>query len=68
MQNSNVPPDMHHQNQAERAICTFKDHFLAILPSVDSAFPPYLWDLILTQAELTLNLLHQATLNPRISA
>jgi hypothetical protein len=63
-----VPPDMHHQNWAERAIGSFKDHFLAILASVDSAFSPYLWDPLLPQAELTLNHLHQATLNPRISA
>ncbi len=63
-----VPPDMHHQNQAEHAICTFKDHFLAILAGIDSAFPPYLWDLLLPQAELTLNLLCRATLNPRICA
>jgi hypothetical protein len=48
-----VPLDMHHQNQSEHAICTFKDHFLAILASVNSAFPPYLWDLLLPQAELT---------------
>jgi hypothetical protein len=63
-----VPPDMHRRNWAERAIRTFKDHFLAILAGVDAAFPPYLWDLLLPQAELTLNLLRQATLNPRISA
>jgi hypothetical protein len=63
-----VPPDMHHCNWAERAICTFKDHFLAILAGVNVAFPPYLWDLLVPQAELTLNLLRQATLNPRISA
>jgi hypothetical protein len=63
-----VPPDMHCQNWAEHAICTFKDHFLAILAGVDSTFPLYLWDLLLPQAELTLNLLRQATLNPRISA
>ncbi len=37
-----VPLDMHQQNQAERAICTFKDHFLAILAGIDSAYPPYL--------------------------
>jgi hypothetical protein len=59
---------MHRRNWAERAIRTFKDHFLAILAGVDAAFPPYLWDLLLPQAELTLNLLRQATLNPRISA
>ncbi len=62
-----VPPDMHHQNQAEPANSTFKDHFLAILAGEDSAFPPYPWDLLLPQAKLTLNLLWQATLNPRIS-
>jgi hypothetical protein len=37
-----VPPDMHRLNWAECAICTFKDHFLATLANVDSAFPPYL--------------------------
>jgi hypothetical protein len=37
-----IPPDMHRHNWAEHAICTFKDHFLAILASVNSAFPPYL--------------------------
>jgi hypothetical protein len=52
-----VPPDMHRRNQVERPICTFKDHFLAILAGVDSAFPPYIWDLLLPQAELTLNVL-----------
>jgi hypothetical protein len=63
-----VPPNMHRCNQAERAICTFKNHFLAILAGIDAAFLPYLWDLLLPQAELDLNLLRQATLNPRISA
>ncbi len=49
-----VPPDMHCCNRVERTICTFKDHFLAILAGVDSAFPPYLWDHLLPQAKLTL--------------
>jgi hypothetical protein len=52
-----VPPEMHHCNRAERAIRTFKDHFLSILGGVDQSFPPYLWDLLLPQTELTLNLL-----------
>jgi hypothetical protein len=63
-----VPPDMHCWNQAERVIHTFKNHFLAILASIDAAFQPNLWDLLLPQAELTLNLLWQAMLNPWISA
>ncbi len=52
-----VPPEMHHCNRTERAIRTFKDHFLSILAGVDQSFPPYLWDLLLPQAEITLNLL-----------
>jgi hypothetical protein len=59
-----VPPDMHCRNQAERAIRTFKNHFLLILAGVNATFPPYLCDLLLPQAKLTLNLLWQATLNP----
>jgi hypothetical protein len=47
-----VPLDMHHCNWAERNICTFKDHFLAILAGIHVTFPPYLWDLLLPQAEL----------------
>jgi hypothetical protein len=62
-----IPPDMHYHNWAECTICTFKDHFLAIVAGVNVAFPPYLWDLLLPQAELTFNLLQQATLNPWIS-
>jgi hypothetical protein len=42
-----VPPDMHRRNRAERAIRTFKAHFLLILAGVDQTFPPYLWDLLL---------------------
>jgi hypothetical protein len=63
-----VPPDMHCRSWMERAISAFKNHFLAILAGVNAAFPPYFWDLLLPQAKLTLNLLQQATLNPRISA
>ena len=63
-----VPPEVHRRNIAERAIRTFKDHFLATLAGVAADFPPYLWDILLEQAEITVNLLRQATLNPRISA
>ncbi len=48
-------------------IWTFKNHFLFISAGVDLSFPPYLWDLLLLQAELTFNLLRQAALNPWIS-
>jgi hypothetical protein len=63
-----VPPDMHRRNAAERAIRTFKAHFLAILAGVEADFPSHFWDLLLPQAELTLNLLRQSTINQEISA
>ena len=52
-----VPPHVHRRNAAERAIRTFKDHFLAILAGISPTFPKDRWDLLLPQAELTLNLL-----------
>ena len=63
-----MPPNTHRSNAAERAICTFKAHFLSILAGFAPYFPINLWDLLLPQTELTLNLLRQATLYPnRIS-
>ncbi len=63
-----VPPDMHRRNKAERAIRTFKAHFITILACVDQGFPRNRWDLLLPQAELTINLLRQSRLHPHISA
>ena len=63
-----VPPDLHRRNAAERAIRTVKAHFLAILADVAIDFPRHLWDFLLPQAELTLNLLRQSAANPEISA
>ena len=63
-----VPPNVHRRNIAERAIRTFKAHFLEILAGVDPDFPKFMWDNLFVQTELTINLLRQATLNPRMSA
>ena len=52
-----VPPNRHQINAAERAICTFNTHFISILANVAPDFPRNLWDLLLTQTKLTLNLL-----------
>jgi hypothetical protein len=52
-----VPPHNHHINAAERAIATFKEHFIAGLATVDKNCPLQLWDEFLPQIELTLNLL-----------
>ena len=59
-----VLPNTHRSNAAERAIRTFKAHFLSILAGVAPYSPRNLWDLLLPQTELTLKLLRQATLAP----
>ncbi len=63
-----VPPGIHRRNAAERAIRTFKNHFIAGLCSTDNSFPLHLWDRLLPQAELTLNLLRASRMNPKLSA
>jgi hypothetical protein len=63
-----VPPHCHRRNAAERAIRTFKEHFVAGLSSVDPSFPMHLWDRLLPQAEITLNLLRTSRLHPHLSA
>jgi hypothetical protein len=63
-----VPPHCHRRNAAERAIRTFKEHFLEGLSSVEPAFPLHLWDRLLPQAEITLNLLRTSRLHPQLSA
>jgi hypothetical protein len=44
-----VPPHMHRQNAAERAIRTWKHHFVTGLCSTDTQFPMHLWDQLLAQ-------------------
>jgi hypothetical protein len=63
-----VPPHCHRLNAAERAIRTFNEHFLAGISSVDPAFPLHLWDRLLPQAEITLNLLLTSRLHPQLYA
>jgi hypothetical protein len=63
-----VPPLIHRHNAAERAIRTFKNHFVAGLASCDPMFPLHLWDRLLPQALLTLNILQGSRFNPQLSA
>ena len=63
-----VPPVCHRCNAAEVAICNFKAHFLSILAGFADNFPPSLWDRLLPQAEITLNLLRQSNASPNVSA
>jgi hypothetical protein len=63
-----VPPGCHRRNAAEVAIRNFKAHFLSILAGVSDDFPLRLWDKLLPQAEITINLLRQSNATPSISA
>jgi hypothetical protein len=49
-----VPPDNHHCNMAEKAIQTFKDHFVGILSDCAPTFPLHLWCQLLPQVERQL--------------
>jgi hypothetical protein len=63
-----VPPNVHRCNATKCAIQTFKSHYLAIIAGLPPAFPRYLWELFLSQTELTLNLLHQTSISSSMSA
>jgi hypothetical protein len=63
-----VATHVHGQNAAERAIQTFKNHFVAILCATDKQFPLHLWDRLIQQVVLTLNLLRKSCINPKLLA
>ena len=63
-----VPPGCHRRNAAEVAIRNFKAHFLSILAGTADNFPPSLWDRLLPQADVTVNLLRQSNATPTVSA
>eukprot|EP00978_Attheya_sp_CCMP212_P022418 scaffold66914_cov33-Attheya_sp.AAC.5 len=48
-----APPGNHRMNNAERAIQTFKNNFVAGLCSVDASFPLQKWDRMLDHTKLT---------------
>ena len=52
-----APPHQHRRNKAERAIRTFKNHFIATLAGLHASFPLYAWNELLPHIEITLNLL-----------
>ena len=63
-----VPPHNHRRNAAERAIQTFKNHFIAGLATADPKFPVREWDRLIPQAVLTLNIMRECRINPKLSA
>ena len=63
-----VPPDDHRRNIAEKAIQTWKDHFVGVLSGAAASFPMHLWCQTIPQVERQLLLLRQSNVNPKISA
>jgi hypothetical protein len=62
-----VPTHIHRRNAAERAIHTFKSHFVAGLATTDGHFPMHLWCQLVHQTTITLNLLQKSRLKKIVS-
>ena len=63
-----APPEMHRTNPAEKAVQTWKNHFVAGLASLPPNFPIALWCHLVEQANITLNILGPCRQNPALSA
>ena len=63
-----VEPNNHRINAAERAIHTFKNHFISGLASTDEHWPLKLWDHVTKQATTTLTILRKSRVDPTKSA
>jgi hypothetical protein len=63
-----VPPGCHRRNAAKVAIHNFKAHFLSVLADVAGNFPPNLWDWLLPQTKITINLIQQSNATPNVLA
>ena len=60
------PSHTNQRNSAERAIQTFKEHFIYGLASTNKEFLLHLWCQLIPYASLALNLLHQWHMNPKL--
>ena len=59
---------MHRINAADRAISIWKNHFVLGIIGNYKLFPMHLWDRLLDQSQITLNILRPSRCNPKISA
>ena len=70
MQMELVPPGTQNSNASEVDITirNFKAHFLSVIAGTARYFTPSLWDRLLPQAEITINLLRQSNETPNVLA
>ena len=64
---SSSRPTSIHRKSVERAFLTFKKHFISRLDITHKEFQIHIWCQLLPHASLTLNLLRQYRMNPKIS-
>jgi hypothetical protein len=62
-----VPPHTKRSNEAERAIQTFKRHFISILANTHPSFPINFWHELIPQAEITFNMMRKSHYQVRLS-
>ena len=62
-----VPPNNHRENNVERAIKTFKNHFIVGICSVHQDLHLQLWYILLQQAITSLNFLRQSVILHHLS-
>ena len=60
-----VPKVQHKRNLAERALQTCKAHTIVALRGLSDTFPLGLWDQLLPQLDMQVNLLRFSNLNPK---
>jgi hypothetical protein len=63
-----VNPDDHRVNAAERAMQTWKNHWIAGLGTLDPNCPLQLWCQFIEQGQDTLNMLRVSRINPKLSS
>eukprot|EP00804_Cyclotella_cryptica_P022894 CCRYP_005101-RA/>CCRYP_005101-RA protein AED:0.41 eAED:0.41 QI:0/-1/0/1/-1/1/1/0/240 len=63
-----VNPDDHRVNAAERAIQTWKEHWLSGMGTLNPTCPIQLWCQFIEQGQDILNLLRVSRVNPKLSA
>jgi len=61
-----VPKGQHRRNIAERAIQTWKSHAIGALSGVSPNFPLGLWDELLPQLDMQVNLLRFSNVAPKV--